>query len=284
MKLGRRVMRKQRNSSKQNENVDDLVDEFSNLCETDRAQFLSMMRSEYAKRGGEHYCGTLDCNVVAPCNLSSCCFNYKSEGNLNCLLRLKASFGESLKLQELHGIFGDTDRELKGRVESIFNKFRREMLRKTLESEKVNTFKYIFGTKVCVNCGNLCTGHVHKLERHDLRWCSRVCKSAKPQWCVNMEVTYGTDMKTLLYHAYKQFKKLQIIASLFKVRKTTLIDAYYEYFGIKPSKFGFEAVDNVDLLRNPNASKTTEMLWHDVNKENRFCKLERECDKLVKTL
>lgn len=277
-------MRKQRSPSRQNENVDELLTDFDNLSKHDRAQFLSMMRSEYARHGGEHYCGALDCNVISPCRLSSCCFNYSDTNNLNCLLKFKSSLGESLKLQDLHGIFGNSDRELKSRVEFIFNKFRREMLRKTLDAEKVNRFKYIFGTKVCVNCGNLCAGHVHKLEKYDLRWCSRVCKGAKPQWCVNMEVTYGTDMKTLLYHAYKQFKKLQILASLFKVRKTTLIEAYYEYFGIKPSKFGFEAVDNVDLLRNPNAGRSTEMLWYDAKKESRFSVLERECDKLVKTL
>jgi len=200
------------------------------------------------------------------------------------MLQYKSQLGDSVKMPDLVGIFGKSDRDVKKRLESIFNKIRREMLSQTLKSEHANTFDFVYGAKVCVNCGNLCSTKAHLVENLKLRWCSRSCKLAKPQWCIELEAKYRTDIRTLLFHAQKSFKHLHIIASLFKVRKTTLLDMYFEYFGIKPSKFGLEAVDNVDLLRNPKEAWEPEMILHVNLGDSRYSKLERECDKLIRIL
>lgn len=254
------------------------------LSVNDRKAFIQFLRLEYAKRGTSHYCDTLQCNVTTPCRLGSCAFNFDNDQSLNCMLHHKSLLDDSVKIPDAAEMFGKADRDIKKRLDSVFNKIRAEMLRQTLKSERVNTFDYVYGTKVCVNCGNLCSSREHAVEKLDLRWCSRSCKLAKPQWCIDLEAKYRTDIRTLLFHAQKMFKHLVIIASLFHIRKTTLLELYFEYFGIKPSKFGFEAVDNVDILRNPKESWEPEMILHSHREDSRFTQLEASCDKLIRTL
>ena len=248
------------------------------------------MKQAYSNRGAGHYCDALGCNVVEPCQVRSCSFNFKSDDNLNCLLKYKSDNGDpELRLSDCIGVIGSNDREVRRKIETVFNHVREEMLKQTLLAEKANRFDFVQHSDVCVNCGNISINKKYPVENLNLRWCSRDCKAAKPQWCIELEHNYRTDIRTLLFHARNVFKHLTLISSLFQVRRTTLLDLYFEYFGIKPSKFGLEAVDNVDLLRNPKQDN----LWiHDFTArplgardvKNKYTKLEQLCDKLIRTL
>ncbi len=264
--------------------IDIQIEEILNLDESTQKELLDLFAGEYSKLGSSHYCNALNCKVVDPCQLTSCPFNYKSADNLNCTLHMKSELGDELKAPDLIGIYGKSDREVKRKFEIIFNKFRREMLKKTLDTERANRFDYAFGSKVCVSCGNLSDGK-KAVEKYDLHWCSKDCKSSKPQWCIELEIFYRSDIRTILYHARHLFKKLTLIASIFKVRRTILLNLYFEFFGIKPSEFGLEAVDNVDLLRNPKSHVQPELILTPTkNFTGKYDKLEKECDKLIRTL
>ena len=269
---------------RKSKDVESHVSEVLALPKETRSEFIEHMRSEYASSGKHHYCDTLGCNVVDACRLSSCPFHFASSDNLNCLIQYRSELGGALKPSDLSGIIGKSDREVKKKIEHVFNKIRREMLRRALDVEPVNRFDYVSGAHVCVNCACLCNKKQHKSEHHDLYWCSRSCKLAKPQWVLDLEVRYRTDAKVVLYHGLKLFKSIAMLASVFHVRKTSLLDVYYEHFGIKPSQFGLEVVDNVDLLRNPKSNWEPEMLLHKQSEESRFTRLEKRFDKLVKTL
>lgn len=170
----------------------------------------------------------------------------------------------------------------------IFNKIRQEALAQELRFNRINTFKYIQGARVCVCCGALITRQFvnPNLVHQGIEWCSRECKNVKPEWIIAAEIRYKTDVLTVLFHAYQMFKKLMVISMLLRVRKKNLLGFYYEHFRISPGSFGLEAVDTVDILRNPKPMNTWE---YGVVQTQRITnpvlrKLLDRCARLVKTL
>lgn len=223
-----------------------------------------------------------------PCT-QSCPMHYNNPEHRNCMRIYRNLHGNpDLNLHQYAKLLNVSEHGVRAHLFKIFNKIRREALAQELRFNKINSFQYFHGARVCACCGILINRQFANpaLLHNGLEWCSRECQNVKPAWILDAEQRYGTDILTVLSYSYKMFKKLSVICLLLDVRKKHLLNYYYEHFRIPPSSFGLEAIDTVDILRNPSPGNTWDYGALQAKKITNpvLRKLLARCEKLVRSL
>lgn len=265
------------------------LDDFDNLSQEQQQELLTSLSEHYCKPSEDNYCERLHCTLTKPCTLDECPLHCDNHQFMNCAGLYKDREGNpDLNLHQLAGITGDTEHGVRIRLAATLTKIRREALRQNLLQTTINRFQYLPGTKVCIYCGSLITRQVMnpQLAYKDFQWCCRDCKAAKPEWIIDAERCYGTDILTIMYNLHKMFKKILPIALILRARKKVLLAMYSEHFHIPPASFGIEAMDAVDILRNSTPLNTWGFgtLTSDRIQHPKLRKVLDKVDRLIKTL
>lgn len=212
-----------------------------------RAQVISQLRREQSSTVDDKtfFCERLGCGLVTPCHLRACDFNCKNLAIRNCLLSVRGT--ERNEIMDIAKALGVDEAEAKHEVAEAFTQLREASLAEAVDSSNVNRYDMISGTGVCVVCGGV-TPEPYQ-ETDGFVYCRKECYREKPPNLLAVERKYRADVRHVLRIALETFKQIPLISSALRIPRSSLLRHYEFYLGVKPTSFGLDVVDIVDLLR-----------------------------------
>lgn len=178
---------------------------------------------------GAYHCAYLDTRLVSPCGLASCPYRVANAEIKNCLRNFKFS-NDKLTAGDLQRYMGINASGFKALMASAMLKMRRNLIIDELVASGANRFSYVFGTKVCVGCGNLAETREVTCDvlggDKVFSYCCQGCHEQRPPHYIRIEHFFGAEVQQVLRTAKSVFKRLDMIASVLEVKKPVLLDMY----------------------------------------------------------